>query len=169
MQITPEPCFSPHISLSCCMGIRPRNVTWLPIADESNRCTFWTSCKGLSWKRPFFWILRNFSYIWLSELRIFAGRFLHRGTDIRLRMWYFGCFKFSFYQIYMVKKGRHNSAGGTALHMVHGTRDWAEHILDKSSFCIKKTLLPVHNAWIWAQFDHSSLSWWQVQCTQSFK
>ena len=34
------------------------------------------------------------------------------------------------------------------------TPDWYVHILDKSSFCVRKYLFPVHNAWIWAQFDH---------------
>ena len=47
--------------------------------------------------------------------------------------------------------------------------DWVVHILDKPNFCDKKTLLPVHSAGIWAEFDHSSPSLFQVQCTQSFK
>ena len=41
--------------------------------------------------------------------------------------------------------------------MIHGhyiTRDGVVHILDKSGFCVRKTLFPVHNAYIWSHFYH---------------
>ena len=67
----------------------------------------------------------------------------------------FSVFLFSFCEGYIANKRRHYSP----LDMFHGhysTRDWVVHILIKSNFCVRKTLFPVHNAWIWAQFDHSS-------------
>ena len=91
-----------------------------PIAHEANRCTYWTSCTGLSWKRPFLSIIRNFGYSWLTDMRILVGRVLHTGTEITLKMSYSDCFWFSFCQGYMVKKRRHYSAEGAALHMFHG-------------------------------------------------
>ena len=45
--ITPKPYFSPCFSLPCCMGKRPRSVTWRPIPLEANPCTFWKSCTGV--------------------------------------------------------------------------------------------------------------------------
>ena len=67
------------------------------------------------------------------------------------------CFWLSFCHGYMVKKRRHNSGRGAALHMFLGhysTRDRLVHILDNSYFCVNRTLFPVHNAWICTQFDH---------------
>ena len=131
-------------------------MTW-PIAHEANRCTFWTSCTGVSWKCSFLSIMRNFGYSWLTEMRILVGRVLHTVTDIALKMSNLGIFLFSFCQGYMVNKTRHYSATGTALHMFHGhwsTRDWVVQLLDKSNSCVRKTFFPVHNAWIWAQFGH---------------
>ena len=61
----------------------------------------------------------------------------------------FSLFLFSFRQGCMVNKWRHQSAGVTALHMIHGhysTRDRVVHILDKSEFFVWKTLFPLHNA-----------------------
>ena len=72
----------------------PRNMTWLPIADETNRSTFWTSCTGVSWKRPFLCMMSNFGYSWLSEMQIFVGRVLHTGTASTLGMSYLGYFSF---------------------------------------------------------------------------
>ena len=156
-QITPKQCFSPYYSLSCCMRIRSRSVTWRPVAHEANRWTFWTSCTSVSWKRSFLFILPNFRYSWLTEMRILVGRVLHTGTEITLKMWYLGCFWLSFCQGYLVNKRRHYSTGGIALHMFHGhyrTLDWVLLILDKSNFCVRKSLFPVHNAWISSPFDH---------------
>ena len=132
------------------------NMT-LPIAHEANRCTFWTSCTGVSWKRHFLCIMRIFGYSVLTNMRIFFGRVLHRGTEISLKMWYLGCFWFSFCHWYKVIKRRYYGAQGIALHMFHGhycTLDWLVHILDKSNFPVIKSLFPVRNAWIWSQFDH---------------
>ena len=123
----------------------------------ANRCTFWTSCTGVSRKCPFLCILPNFGYSFLTEMRILVGQVLHTGGEIGLKMSYIRCFWFSFCQGYMVSKRRHYSVGGNALHLFLGhysTRDWVVHILDKSSFCVRKTLFPVHNAWICAQFHH---------------
>ena len=131
-------------------------MTW-PKAQEKNWYTFWTRNTGVSWKRPFLWILRNFGYSCLTEMRILAGRVLPTGTEITLKMWYLGCFLFSFSQWYMVNKRRHYSLGGIALYMFHGhyrTPDWVVHILDNWDFCARKSLFPLYNAWFWAQFDH---------------
>ena len=43
------------------------NITW-PIAHESNRCTFWTSCTGVSLKRRFLSTMRNFGYSFMRIL-----------------------------------------------------------------------------------------------------
>ena len=122
------------------------NVTWL-MAHEAIRCTFRTSCTAVSKKCPFLWMLHNFRYSWLKEVRIFVGRVLHTGTDITLKIWYLGFFRFSFCQRYMVKKRRHHTAGGTVLYMFRGhysTRDWVVRILNKSNFYVRKTLFPVY-------------------------
>ena len=123
------------------------NVT-CTLAHEANRCTFWTSCTGVSFKRPFLSMMLNFKKSWLTELRILVGRVMHTGTQITLKMSYIGCFLFSFCQGYMLNKRRHSRAGGTAVHMFHGhysTRDWVVHILCNSNVCVRKTLFPVHN------------------------
>ena len=66
-------------------------------------------------------IMRNFGYIWLSEMRIFVGWFLHIGTEITLKISYLWCFLFSFCRGYIWIKRRHYSAGKTFLHMFHDT------------------------------------------------
>ena len=87
------------------------NITW-PITHQRYRCTFWTSCTGVSWKRPFVFILRNFWYNWLTEMRILVGQVRHTGMESTLKMK--RVFWFSFCQGY---KSRHYSAGGTTLHV----------------------------------------------------
>ena len=104
------------------------NMTW-PIAHEVHRCTFWTSCTGVSCKRPFLCILRNFWCSSLMDMQVLVGRVLHTGIESSLKMSYLGCFWFSFYQGHMVSKRRQYSA----LHVFHvhyTTRDWVVHILD---------------------------------------
>ena len=39
-------------------------------------------------------------------------------------------------------------------HEHYRTPDGVVQILDKSNFCVRKSLFPVHNACIWAQSDH---------------
>ena len=95
------------------------NMTW-PMAHEVNRYTFWKSCTLSSWKRPFLYIMRNFWYSWLTEMRILVGEILHTCMEITIKMPYLPGFLFSFCQAYVVNKGRHYSAGGKALHMFHG-------------------------------------------------
>ena len=71
------------------------NKSW-PMQHEANRCTFWISCTGLSRKRHFFCILRNFGCSWLTDMRILFGRALHTGAESTLKMSYLGCFSFLF-------------------------------------------------------------------------
>ena len=126
-------------------------------AHEANRCTFWTSCTGVSWKCPFLCIVHNFGDSFLTEMRILVREVLHTGGEITLKMSYLRCSGFSFCQGYMSNKGRHYSVGDNALHMFHRhyrKGDWVMHILDKSNFCGRKTLFPLHYAWICAQFHH---------------
>ena len=68
-------------SLSCCMGGKCI-MTW-PMAQEANRCTFRTSCIGVSWKRTFLWILRNFRYSCLTVMRMdkFCTQFMPYSTS----------------------------------------------------------------------------------------
>ena len=52
----------------------------------------------------------------------------------------------------MVIKRRHYSAGGITLHMFHGlysTQDRVLHILDKSNFCVNKSLFPIYMHEFW--------------------
>ena len=65
------------------------------MAHDENRCTFWTSCTVVSWKRPFLWILCKFTYSWLTEMRILLLRVVHTGTEITLKMGYLEWFLFS--------------------------------------------------------------------------
>ena len=94
------------------------NMTW-PLANEANRCTFWTSCTGVSWKRHFLCIMRNFEYSWHMQMQILVFRVLETGTESTLKISYLGCFWFSFCEGYKLNKRRHNSAGGIALHLFH--------------------------------------------------
>ena len=57
------------------------NMTW-PIAHDTNRWTFWTSCTGVSWKRPFLSIMLIFGYSWLTDMRILVGRVLETGRKL---------------------------------------------------------------------------------------
>ena len=59
-----------------------------PLAHEVNRCTFWTSCTGVSWKRPFLSIMRNFGYSWHPHIQTSVLRVLHTGAEITLKMAY---------------------------------------------------------------------------------
>ena len=121
-----------------------------PKAHQANRCTFWTSWPGVSRKYLFMWILRNFGYSWLTEMRILVGRILHTGAEITLKIWYVGCHWFSFCQGYMVNKRRHYSAGGIRV-------DTTVHQTDLCTFWTSQTLFLVQNAWnawIWEQFNH---------------
>ena len=146
-------------------------MTW-PIAHEANRCKFWTSCPVGSWKRPFLCIMRNFEYSWLTEMRILVRRVVQRSTESTLKMSYLRCFRFSFCQRY-----KSWTKGDTTVHykplctcfMDTSTRDWVVHILDMSNICVGKIFFLVHNAWIWALFDHNSPTWFQVKHSQSFK
>ena len=116
------------------------NMTW-PIAHEFNHCIFWTSCTGVSWRHPFLFIMLNIGFSWHTDIQILVAPVLHTRTEITLKMSYICCFWFSLCQGYMVNKRRHYNAEGTPLHMFHGhysTRDWVEHILDKSNFCVNK-------------------------------
>ena len=130
------------------------------IAHESNRCSFWTSCTGVLWKRNFLCIVRNFGDNWHTEMGFLVLRIMYTSTETALKISYLGCFSFLFCQVYMVNKWWHYNAGRTALHMFHGhysPRDWVVHIIDKSNICVRKTF-NVHNAWILAQFDHLASS-----------
>ena len=116
--------------------------------------------------------MRIFGYSWHTDLRILVVRVLHIVRESTLKMSYLGCFWFSFCQGYMVSKRWLYSAGVTALHMFLGhysTRDWVAHILDTSNFCVRKTLFPVHNMNLHTVRSLSINSWFQVQCTHSFK
>ena len=129
------------------------NMTW-PIAHDANPCTFWRSCTGVSHKRHFLCIMRNFGYSWLRHMQILVGRVLHTGTESTLKMSYLGCFGFSFCQGYMVNKKWHYSAGGIALQLLYKpytTRDWVMHILDSWTFCVS-FLCIMH------EFRHSSIT-----------
>ena len=79
---------------------RPRSVTCLGTCNmpwhEANRCSFWTSCTGVSRKRIFFSIMRNFAYNWLKEMRFLFERVEHTNTESTLKTLYLGCFRFSF-------------------------------------------------------------------------
>ena len=113
-------------------------MTW-PIHQEANRCTFWTSCTGVSWKRHWLCIMSSFGYSCLTHMQILVGRVLHTGTESTLRMSYLGSFWFSFHQVYMVNKRRHYCAGGITLLMFHGhysSGDWVVIILDNLNFCV---------------------------------
>ena len=115
------------------------NMTW-PIAHEAYRCTLWTSCTGMSCKRPFLSMIRYSGYSCLTDMRILVLRVLNTGSQSTLKRSYLGCFWFSSSQGYIVNKRRHYRAGGTALHMLHGqycTRYWVVHILDNSNFCVR--------------------------------
>ena len=57
------------------------NITW-PIAHEVNRCIFWTSCTGVSRKRHFLSIMRNFG--WTS----FAHRYGIYTENVLLGMFF---------------------------------------------------------------------------------
>ena len=107
-------------------------------------------------------IRQNFGYIWFTDMRALVGRVLHTGTEISLKMSYWICFWLSSFRYrYRVNKRRHYCAERTSLNMFHGhysTRDWVVHILDKSNFCVNKTLFPVQKAWIRARFDHWAAS-----------
>ena len=70
----------------------PKSGTWCPIEHEANRCTFWTSSTGVSWKRPFFCIMRTFGYSSLAEMQILVGRVLNTGTESAMKMSYLGHF-----------------------------------------------------------------------------
>ena len=90
-QITSKQCYSVCFSLSCYMDIGPRSVTWRRIAHEANRCTFWTSCSGVSWKRPFLSIMRSYMNTWLTEMQFLVGRGLHTGMENTQKISYLGC------------------------------------------------------------------------------
>ena len=75
------------------------------LGHEANRCTFWTSCIGVSWKQ-----------LWV-QLAYGVGNLA--GTEITLKTSYLGCFWLSSCLGYMVQKIRHYSAEGTPLHMFH--------------------------------------------------
>ena len=127
------------------------NMKW-PIANEANRCTFWTSCTGVSWERNFLWIMRNFANSSLTHMQILVGRVLHSGTVSTLKISYLACFGFSSCHLNMWTKRRHYSAGGIPLHMFHEhytTRHWLVQIDYNSIFCVR-----FFCAWIWALFDH---------------
>ena len=66
----------------------PRSVTRQPIAHEVNRCTFWTSCTFVSWKRPLLCMMHNFWCIWITKRKILIGRVLHTYTESTLKMSY---------------------------------------------------------------------------------
>ena len=144
-QITLKPCISPYFSLSCCMGMRPRSVTWLRLWRTKRIGALSGHVALVSRKRHFLCIMRNFGFL---IMRILVGRTLHRSKESSLKMSYLGCFIFSFCQAYMMNEIRHYNAGRTALNMFHGqysTQDQVEHILDNSYFCVRRTLFPVHN------------------------
>ena len=69
------------------------NMNW-PIGQEVNRYTLWTSCTGVSLKRPFLSTMRSLGDSWLTEMRILVGRVLHIGTERTLKMSYLVCFCF---------------------------------------------------------------------------
>ena len=109
-------------------------------------------------------------YSCLMEMQIFVGRVLHTNHEVLYfritsgkqntrqiaRFRYLGCFWCPFCQGHILNKRRHYNAGLKALHMFHrhySTRDWVVH-LEKSNFCVRKTLFLVHKAWIFAHFDH---------------
>ena len=48
------------------------NMNW-PIAHGANWCTLWPRCTGVSQKRPFLCIMRNFGYSLLTGMRILVG------------------------------------------------------------------------------------------------
>ena len=64
--------------------------------------------------------MRNYGFSWLTDMRVLVGRLLHIGAKSTLKMSYLGCFWFSFCQLHMLNKRRHNSAGWTSMHMFHG-------------------------------------------------
>ena len=158
-----------------------------PIAHESNRFSFLKRCIGVSLKRPFLCTMRNFEYNSLTgmrflngrvvhtstKMRFLVGRLLHTGTESTLKMSYLGCSRFSFCQGYMVNKRWDCSAGRTAVHMPQrhcSSQGWIVQIQrrqtgnrkQETNFFVRKTLFPVHNAWILAEVS------FHVQCTQSF-
>ena len=49
------------------------NMTW-SIAHEANRCSFWTSSTGVSWKRPFLCIMCNLDHNFHTEMRIYVAQ-----------------------------------------------------------------------------------------------
>ena len=73
-QITGKPWFSECFFAFVLYGHKPEecNMTW-PIAHEANRSTFWRSCTGVSWKRPFFFIMRCFGYRGHTDIQILVG------------------------------------------------------------------------------------------------
>ena len=71
-----------------------------PIAHESNRCSFCICCTSLSLKRPFLCIMRNFVFIFFTEIRFWVGRVVHTSTESTLKMFYLGCFRFLSNRIY---------------------------------------------------------------------
>ena len=137
-----------------------RNMTSL-LAHETNRCTFWSSCTGVSSKRHFLCIMRNFDYSWLLDMLILVGRVLHTRTESTQKMSCLGCFWISFRQGDRLNKARYTCAEETALHMFHEHLD----ILDNSNFCF--TFLCIIN--LGTVRSLCSPSWFQVQCTQSSK
>ena len=97
-QISPKKSFSPCLSLSCCMGIRTRRVTWRTkgIGAHSREVALvWRKYHSLC-------IMRNFEDSYLTEIWILVRRVLHTGTEITLKMSHLGCFLFFFCNWYMV-------------------------------------------------------------------
>ena len=139
------------------------NMTW-PIAHEENRCTFWTSCTGVSWKCHFLCIMRSFGYSSLTDMRILVGRVLHTGMESKLKMSNFGCFWFSFFQDIWWTKGETMVQEerlctcflGTKVHETELCTFWTTQ-----NSLSRELLFNVHNSWVCTQFDH-------VASTQSF-
>ena len=69
-------------------------------AEECNLTTYSARSESvhildkLHWCHGNVCIMRNFGYIWLSDMRIFVGQVLHICTKSTLQMSYLGCFSF---------------------------------------------------------------------------
>ena len=126
------------------------NMTWF-IAHEANRCTFRVA--GVSWKRHFLWIMRNSGYSWHTDMQILVGIVLHADTESILKTSY----------LFFFLPGAYGEKGDTIVQeepLCTCFMDTTVHETELCTFWTIQTFVSgklsffMHNAWIWAQFDH---------------
>ena len=122
------------------------------IAHESNRCTLWARCSGVSWKRPFTFSLRRCK-TWLDKGTLIMSQGVFGFLSASYIWWTKG-------DTIVQEEPLCICSMDTTVHDTELLTFWT------SNFSVRNTLFTVRNAWICSHFDHSIPSWFQVQCTQ---